>query len=121
MVDIGGFNLLVLKCLGIFFWKKRYNMLIFVISENRFGINIFFVYFMNVMLKKLVDIMLIRLFIISGKEVVFVINLLVIMNGNIFFLLKFSVCIMVRIIGVRISVFLLLVKKVEIIVFKIEM
>lgn len=64
--------------------------------------------------------MLIKLFMINGSEVVFVINLLVMIKGKINFLLKCNVLIIVNIIGVNIRVVLLFVNNVVMIVFNID-
>lgn len=74
------------------------------------------VYLVKFSLKKFVEMMLIRLDMISGRLVVLVINLVVMMNVSVVFLLNFNVSSMVMIIGVRISVVLLLVNSVVIVV-----
>lgn len=75
------------------------------------------VYCVKLMLKKFVEMILIRFDIISGKLVVLVMNFVVMMKVSVVVGEKCSVSSIEMMMGVRISVVLLLVNKVEIVVF----
>lgn len=75
------------------------------------------VYFVNLILKKFVEIIFIKLDIISGRLVVLVMKLVVMIKVSVVWGENCSVSSMVMMIGVRISVVLLLVNRVDMVVF----